>query len=165
MVLLGWLLGAAAGEPRFPEVVTHDLLDEERTLPQDLPERYTVVLIAFFHRQQGDVDTWLPTLRRLEGARPDLGLVEIPVVSGVWKAMDDQVQAWMKAGIPDPADRRGTLPYYGDPDRFLDPLGLDGTDQIVVTVVSRDGRVWWLARGPATPEKVRALRVALDQAR
>ena len=152
----------AAVEPRFPEVVTRDLLDAERTLPADLPAERTLVVVAFFRQQQSEVDTWLPALRdavRTHG----VGLVEVPVVSGVWSTLEDQVTNAMKASIPEEADRRATPPYFGDPEPFLDALGLPGTDEIAVALVARDGRVLWMARGPETPESVRALRAALRQ--
>lgn len=160
-MLLGGLVCAQAGEPRFPTVTLKNLLDQEQLIPTELPTPHTVIVLAFYQRQQTEVETWLPGLESWTEARADVGLLEIPVVSGMWKVMETQVIGLMKAAITDPEDRRRTWPYFGDAERFVTPLGLDNTDQIVVALVTRDGRVSWLGRGPATPGALAALQQAV----
>lgn len=161
LLLLCSLVGARADEPRFPSVTLENLLDQERRVPDELAHPYTVVLLAFFRRQQPDADSWLVSLQSWSRQRADLGFIEIPVISGAWKLVPDVVKAELKSAIVDPADRGRTYLYFGEPDLFLAPLGVDDTDQIVVLLAARDGSVRWLARGPARPQTLADLRAEI----
>lgn len=160
VVLLGGLVCAHAEEPKFPTVTLENLLDQRQVIPDQLPTKYTVIVLAFFQRQQAEVDTWLPSLEAWTASQPDVAVMEIPVVSGVWRSMNTQVLGLMKAGITDPEDRRRIWPFFGEAERFLAPLGLTDTEQIVVALVTADGRVAWLGRGRATRDALAELRAA-----
>lgn len=154
------LWGAAwAAEPQFPSVTLENLQDEVRVVPAGLPHARTVVILAFYQRQQPDAETWIAAVEAW--GRSDVGLIEVPVVSGVWKALDAVVRAQMRSAIPDPTDRRRTYLYFGDPHTFLRPLGVADTERIVVLLVSQDGAVGWMGRGRATGTALRGLKDAV----
>jgi hypothetical protein len=70
----------------------------------------------------------------------------------------------MRSGIPAFAGRERTITIYTDTEKFRQLAGIDDPKRIWVGIVDREGRVFWSARGPATPELLadlsRAVRTA-----
>jgi hypothetical protein len=158
-----WAAAARAAEPQFPSVTLENLQDEVRVVPAALPHARTVVILAFYQRQQAEAETWIAAVEPWVHTQDDLGIIEIPVVSGVWKALNLVVEAELKSAIRDADDRRRTYLYFGEPGTFLGPLRVVGTDQILVVLVTREGGVRWMGRGPATGTALKGLKDAVGQ--
>ena len=67
LFLFIWIPASAA--PTFPQLEAEDLNGKAYTLPQALPSRNTLVLIAFKREQQKAVNTWIDglELKRCKG--------------------------------------------------------------------------------------------------
>jgi hypothetical protein len=130
-------------------------------LPADFEGERNVVLIAFQRRQQAQVDTWAPFLRKLAVERPDLRYYELPTIKEMGRVMRWVINRGMARGIEDPKARAATITLYTDKEPFIEALGLRTEEAISIVVVDRLGRVYWQTIGTYTPEKERVLREVL----
>lgn len=142
---------------RFPEVRGRSLLGAELALPRDLPGERTLVVVAFERWQQARVDRWIsravtaglpPTIRRTSG-RLLLAVVELPVLSFLWRPVRRMIDGGMTAGIGDPDVLARTITVYTDVRAFQAALGIPGSDDVHALVVRPDGTV--LARASGEP--------------
>lgn len=155
-------VSSQATPPRdFPQVQGRNLLDEEFTLPGDLPGERRLLLIPFHQWQQREVDTWLARLPELAEADPGLRYFEIPTLSTGWKLMRWMIDGGMKSGIADPEARARTITVYVDRSRFLDEAGIPDHDHITVVLLDPAGRIVWRARGAVDEDVWAGLRRAL----
>jgi hypothetical protein len=145
----------------FPQVAGRNLLRQTVNFPQDLPERYTIVMIAFQQYQQADVDTWLPFARVLEKLYRETAYIELPVIFRMGWLGQTWLDETMRAGIPDPLARERTVTLYLDKPDFRSKLGIHSEDAIQVLLVNRQGEVLWRQSGRFSAEKGRSLGKAL----
>jgi hypothetical protein len=115
--------------------------------PRDLSAAATLLLVAFQQRQQQDVNTWLPVVSEIANRYPDFAFFEVPLIGMRYRPARAFIDGGMRAGIPDPKVRATTVTAYQRVSRFLDPLGLQGTDDIVVLLVDASGVIRWSAPG------------------
>lgn len=115
-----------------------------------------MVILAFRRRQQRDVDAWVVALG------PDVPVVEVPLMGRRWRRASGWIEGGMATGTPAPARSRVWC-AYADVGRVLVTIGQRGTRDIAVTVMHRDGTVRAVARGPAAPAALAAVRAALRQ--
>jgi hypothetical protein len=146
---------------QFPIVSGQDLLRHKVTLPSGLEGRLNIVMIAFQRWHQSLIDGWLPAVTQLEDPHPGLRHYELPVLANrslLWRTF---INEGMRAGIPDPATRAGTITLYLDKANFLKALELPGDDDIYVLLVDRQGAVLWHASGAFEPAKGESLSETL----
>lgn len=147
---------------RFPEIEARSLDGRGYRLPGDLEFERSVLVVAFHRAQQRVVDGWLPPLLELERRLPRLRVYELPTISRAWSPVRRLIDGGMVRGIPDPDARARTLTAYTDVGRVVRALGLDGTDEIAVVLVDRDGRIGWQGGGEPGEEQLSALAAALE---
>jgi hypothetical protein len=153
-------IDASAGwtGPVFPEVSGDNLNGRAFVMPRDFDGQYNVVMVAFFQRQQYDVNTWLADAERLSRDHANVEYYELPVISGAWAPAKAWVDGGMRSGIPDIAQRERTITVFTDTEKFRSLAGIEGSDRIWTGVMDKEGRVYWSTRGPATPETLAELR-------
>ena len=132
---------------RIPLVEGRNLEGERFALPADFKGELNVVLVAFKREQQGDVDSWMPFLKSVAGARRDLRTYELPVLGRGYRLMRPFIDGGMRRGIPDAAVRAATITLYIDKARFRESLSLPDEDRIYILLVDQQGRVQWRTDG------------------
>ena len=147
--------------PRFPTVEARALDGRKLMLPDELDGGRNLLAVAFQRRHQTDVDTWLDEFTSLGEEHEDLFTGEVPTLSRRWAPVRGFIDGGMAAAIPDPQTRASTMTVYGDVSRVSDSLGLPDRVRIAVVLCDREGRVFWLHRGPRTDEAAAGLRDAL----
>jgi len=147
--------------PHFPTVEARALDGRKLILPDELDGGRNLLAVAFQRRHQTDVDTWLDDFESLEKDHEDLFTGEVPTLSRRWTPVRGFIDGGMAAAIPDPRTRASTMTVYGDVSRVSDSLGLPDREQIAVVLCDREGRVFWLHRGPRSDESAAGLRAAL----
>ncbi|MGZ3715287.1 MAG: hypothetical protein ACXVA4_07710 [Ktedonobacterales bacterium] len=147
----------------FPRVQGANLERRPFTLPDGFEGERNLVLIAFKREQQFDIDTWLPTARRLAQDHPDVRYYELPTISRNIPFARWWLDGAMRAGVPGSAARAATITLYLDKEAFLAALQLPSEDTIYALLVDRAGNVLWRAEGVSTDEKVRELQRSLDR--
>ena len=146
----------------FPTVTGANLEGREFVLPRDFEGELNLALIAFTQEQQAEVDGWLTPAGRLAGRFPALRVYELPTVWRMPALLRNQLDRWMRAGIPDRAARAATITLYLDKAAFRAALGLAGEGTIHALLVDRAGRVLWRAEGPYSAAKGAALLGVLE---
>ena len=146
---------------QFPIVSGQDLLRRKVTLPSGLEGQLNLVLVAFQRWHQALIDSWLPTVSELEDHYPGLRHYELPVLARRDLLARTLINEGMRAGIPDPATRAGTITLYLDKAAFLQSLDLPGDDNIYVLLVDRKGTVLWRASGAFTSASAHSLAETL----
>jgi hypothetical protein len=153
-----------ANAPRFPSVNGDNLNGRAFEIPAGLDAPLNVLLVAFYREQQAEVDTWLDTAKQLSQDHANVEYYELPTINGAWSLVRGWIDGGMRSGIPAFAGRERTITIYTDTEKFRQLAGIDDPKRIWVGIVDREGRVFWSARGPATPELLadlsRAVRTA-----
>lgn len=146
---------------RFPEIEARGLDGARYTLPDDLADDPSILVIAFQRSQQAAVDGWMPSLLAIEERLANARVYEVPTISRTWSPLRWMIDGGMTRGIPDPAARARTLTAYTDVDRVVAALGLDGTDEIAIAVVDADGQITKQVTGDFDEAKLADLETAL----
>jgi hypothetical protein len=141
----------------IPQVTGQNLHRERVRFPEDIKGRPTLLLIAFRHQQQRDIDTWLRRIDELQTAVPDLNVLELPVLRKAYVVMQPYIDGGMRSGIPDPDARARTITLYTDKDSFRKALGLGPEDRIYAVLVDREAAILRVEEGPATDDSVEAM--------
>ncbi|HYN48148.1 MAG TPA: hypothetical protein VER83_04730 [Candidatus Nanopelagicales bacterium] len=149
-----------ANVARFPAVVGHSLLGLRVLLPGGFPGERTLAVVAFQQRQQEAVDRWIAravaagvpaTTRGVTGLLP-VAVVELPVLSTLWRPVRRFIDGGMAAGIGDPDVLARTITVYTDVAAFQRSLAIPDGGDVQALVVARDGAI--LARGHGEPDGV-----------
>jgi len=148
---------------RFPQIAGANLARKRLTLPQDFEGQANILLIAFQQWQQGEVNTWVPTVQKLEAAYPGVRYYELPTIRPLNRLVQAFINGGMRAGIPDRLARERTITLYLDKDAFRRALELGDEDHIHVLLLDGEGQVRWRARGLLSADTARALEDQLRE--
>jgi hypothetical protein len=143
---------------RFPEVHGRSLLGVELSLPADLPGERTLVVVAFRQWHQARVDRWIaravavgvPSTSRGAPGRLPLAVVELPVLSSLWRPVRRGIDGGMAAGIGDPDVLARTITVYTGVRAFQTALGIPDSEDVHALVARPDGTV--LAHASGEPD-------------
>lgn len=149
--------------PTFPTVAGDNLNGRRIEFPQGLDAPYAILLVAFYQQQQTDVNTWLGEAKAIVADHANVEYYELPTISGSWTIARGWIDGGMRRGIPAFADRERTVTLYTDTDEFRRLSGIDNPARIWSGLIDRMGRVYWSARGPATPQALADLRKAVRE--
>ena len=146
----------------FPTVSGSNLERRRFHLPGDLDGELNWLILAFWQRHQGAVNTWMPLARELEEEHPGLVTYELPVIQSRSRVSQWFIDSGMRAGIPDRHVRSRTITLYLDKPPFLDSLEIGSDDAICSVVVNRSGEVLWRTAGPWSQESASDLVTFLE---
>ena len=126
---------------RFPQVSGANLARKRLNLPRDFEGQANILLVAFQQWQQGEVNTWVPTVQKLESAYPGVRYYELPTIRPLNRLVQAFINSGMRAGIPDRLARERTITLYLDKDEFRQALQLPHEDHIYVLLLDHQGQV------------------------
>lgn len=147
---------------RFPAVTGSNLERRRFRLPGDLDGELNWLILAFWQRHQGAVDTWMPLAQQLEERHPGFVTYELPVIQSRSRLSQWFIDSGMRAGIPDPHVRSRTITLYLDKAPFLEALEIGSDGGICSLVVDRSGSVLWRTTGPWSAESEEDLVAFLE---
>lgn len=131
----------------FPTVEGRNLLKQDMVLPAALAGRPAIVHVAFYQRQQLQINTWLSRSAELKVAIEGVRIVETPTMKRGWAVMASQIDGFMRSGIESDDARERTISLFVDTARFRDALGL-ATDEVnYVLLLDEAGRVLHVEEG------------------
>jgi hypothetical protein len=136
----------------FPAVTGSNLERRRFRLPGDLDGDLNWLILAFWQRHQGAVDTWMPLAKRLEERHSGFITYEVPVIQSRSRLSQWFIDSGMRAGIPDPQVRSRTITLYLAKAPFLEALEIETDDDICSVIVDRSGAVLWRTAGPWSAE-------------
>lgn len=153
----------------FPAVRGRTLLGQDVELPSGLPAERTLAVLAFRQSHQACVDRWIAGA--VERGVPDspidlpsdtpVAVIEIPVLSTRWNLGRRFIDGGMAANIRDRRVLARTITVYTDVRALQEPLLIEGSDDVVPLVVTRDGRVLARSTGEPSPASWTPLMRAL----
>ena len=146
----------------FPTVSGKNLDRKKLTFPRDFPAKFNLIIMAFYQRQQLDVNTWLPFVDKLDEENNEFTYFEFPVVYKMNAVRQFFLNEGMRAGILDQGAREKTVTLYLDKKSFLDQLGIDSQSEIQLFLVEEKGNVIWQEAGVYTSNKVQGLLSILE---
>ncbi|MFW9908554.1 MAG: hypothetical protein ACFFEF_08255 [Candidatus Thorarchaeota archaeon] len=142
---------------KFPRVTGSNLLGEKVTIPDELPAKFNILIVAFQQWQQRLVNSWVPFLETLVSEESNVDYYELPTIRGMNRIYQRIIDGGMRAGIPNPETRRRTVTLYIDKEPFRDALEIDSEDDIQILLVDDSGEVQWRETGSMSDEKKEAL--------
>ncbi len=148
---------------RLPPLSGRGLDGSQHRLPDDLRAQRTFIVAAFRREHQALVDEWLPWLIDLEERRPDVAVLELPVLSSAYSPARWFIDGGMARGVGTDAARARTITVYTDVGKAVRELGLPGTDTIGVLLVDRSGLILAREHGGFDDEKTLQLIAALER--
>jgi hypothetical protein len=163
LVIAHLILAATVAASSFPAVAGRNLNGVAMRLPGDFRGPASLVFVAFAQRQQADVDSWAPVVRRLRATTPAVGVYELPTLSRGISFMRGFIDGGMRRGIQDQATRASTITLYIDKRAFDAALGIASEGEITVLLVRPDGTVLWRTSGAYAAGKDAGLNAALDR--
>lgn len=145
---------------RLPSLTATRLDFQPVSLPQDLPQRPTLALVAFAKNQRAEIDSWIHGLRLHHDN--SIAWLKMPVINDPGNPQDRNaaIERMLKRH-PAESDRARLLPLFTDRDAFVRNAGLSGIEHAGVLVVARDGRVLARVEGHYDEDKAQALRETL----
>jgi hypothetical protein len=149
----------------FPTVEGRNLLKQDLVLPDALAGRPALVHVAFYQRQQLQVNTWLARNDEIEAAIEGVRIIETPTMKRGWAIIAGQIDNWMRSGIEGDEARGRTISLFVDTEKFRDALGLPSDETNAVLLLDEGGRVLHREEGVFDEAKLaRILRAAQDRA-
>ena len=146
---------------RLPPLSGRGLDGGHHRLPDDLRAQRTFIVAAFRREHQALVDEWLPWLIDLEERRPDVAVLELPVLyPRIRPPGGSSTAAWRAASGPTPPapGRSRSTQTSGRPCASATA----GTDTIGVLLVDRSGLILAREHGGFDDEKMLQLIAALE---
>jgi hypothetical protein len=148
---------------KLPYVSGSNLLRQRVDLPADLRGELNLLFIAFHQWQQMEVNSWVPSVRKLEQIQSGFRYYELPIIERRNVLAQKFINEGMRAGIPDPATRERTITLYIDKQAFMRALNMPDEDHICVVLTDQVGNVLWRARGENTKENSLSLQNSIEQ--
>ena len=141
----------------------------EYRLPAGLPAERTLVVLAFWQRQQADVDRWIDLAVSLGVpgsplAAPEpraTAVIEVPVLGRRYLPARRFIDGGMATAIRDPAVLARTITVYTAPAAYRRRCGIPTADQVTAMLVDREGNAAFQALGPPTAGHLDELTTAL----
>ena len=139
------------------------LSGQHLSLPKDLPERATVLIIGFGRHSQDATTAWEKPVRT-QLARPgSIGFYDVAMIAEVPGFVRPMVLRAIKHQVPDVL-KPNFLPLTGDEDAWKRVAGYvpDQPEAAYVLLVSRSGHVRWASHAAFTPSGLADLRRASE---
>ncbi|RZJ25488.1 MAG: hypothetical protein EOO54_06175 [Haliea sp.] len=145
---------------RLPSLTANQPGHRTIALPDGLPARPTLALVAFAHSHRGEIDSWIQGLNL--NRDNSIAWLKMPVLSDPGSATARKAALdRLFARHSDRTDSTRLLPVFADPYAFVRTAGLSGVEHAGILVLGRDGRVLARVEGHFDETKAQALRETL----
>ena len=121
----------------------------------------TILIIVFEQSAQPLVDTWAEVILSEYLPKPGVGYFEVPMISGLYRPVSEQIDSGMRQGIP-PQYHANTATFYGDRSPYLKALDMK-LNSCYLFVLNRKGEIRCRIEGPRNAEKEQEFRQAIAQ--
>ncbi|NVK24936.1 MAG: hypothetical protein HWE10_08410 [Gammaproteobacteria bacterium] len=122
----------------FPTVTGNTLEGQTITLPNELNNKLTLLLVAYKQRSQFDVDRWLIGL---DMTNTDVAVYEVPTLRGMFpEIFSTVIDEGMRSGIPKEL-WQGVITVYEDGDKIQSFTGNEKPNNTRVVLLDDKGKV------------------------
>lgn len=148
----------STGEGYFPRVSGLDLTGEKHVLPDDFKTEKMVLIVAYLHEQQPDVDLWFPHIESLMKEHKSLEYFEVPTIAKLMAPIRSVIYNGMRGGIKTEFMRQHVVTLHLEKEDFNKHLGITDENQIYVYLLEKDGRILQRWDGMYSEEKFKQLK-------
>jgi hypothetical protein len=148
---------------RFPRMSGANLEGRAFQLPADLDGWAQLIVLPFERWQQSLVDTWMPTVRRLQREHRGLEAYEMPILEAVNPFSRNFIESTLRTVTTDVGSREHTIVLYTDKAAFRAQLGIADETTIQLFLVDVSGRICWRSEGARTDRSAAALTDAVTR--
>ena len=148
---------------RFPRLLGSNLEGRAVQVPGDLEGWAQLIVMPFERWQRPLVDSWMPTLRRLERDHRGLQVYELPALWANNPFTRTFIESSLRAATEDANTREHTIVLYTDKAALRARLGIADEATIHLFLVDLSGRVCWRSEGSYRTEGETALRDAVGR--
>ncbi len=139
---------------KFVRFSTTTLSGESFSVPDNLTSERNIIVLAFDHKEQKEINRWLRQLQPVSGAT----VYEIPVVADKYKPYRQAIELFMRRQLPGPEYQKNTLPFYGGKNKIQQQLGLADQDGIFVYLIDKEANILWQTKGTVSQQKITAIK-------
>ena len=161
LVAFGFLCIAFAENPVFPSISGYNLDGRLYQVPADFQGSSNLVILTFQREQQKDADGWAVAARKLEVLFPEFRYHEITAMEHRNVLLRWWWDSFIRKGIHDPETRDRTVVVYVSKRDFRQQLLIPDEKEIHLLLISRNGEIFWRARGVVDQAKQDALQQQL----
>jgi len=149
-----------AGDKRFCALDARNLVGDKIRIPQDLNADKSCIIVAFERQQQSVIDSWIPSLLKLEKEKNGFAFYEVPVIQSGYKPVRWFIDGAMAKSIKTDEGKKRTITSYTDVSKFVKSMRLD-KKEISLFIVKKDGSILAEANGAYDEQKAKKLFAAL----
>jgi uncharacterized protein YceK len=145
---------------KFPSVYGQNLEQKTLQLPNDFKGKQTLLLIAYKHKSQFDVDRWLIGLDMTE---TKVDAYEIPTLKGMFPEMFRPfIDNGMRKGIPKEL-WKGVVTVYGDGEAVQSFTGNENPTNARVVLIDKQGVVTYFYDRGFSVSALNELRTVIEE--
>lgn len=154
---------AAEQARSFPILEGTNLLLAETTLPDDLPGRFRLLVVAYNSDQQTVVNKWLIPLEALAERYPDLRGYYVPLLPLDTADAALPIIGGMTLAAANDGDRARTVVVFTDVPAFNELVQVAGVEEVQLFLLDSSGGILWRGAGVYNPETLASLEAALAE--
>lgn len=137
----------------FPAIRLTSLTGQTIVIPTQSSKGKTAVIVAFDHRLQPEINSWLTWFQSVENQYPSLrDFYELPVVDSKYISARGPILHFMKKKLPSPIYQSRTLPVFAKKQAFSKQLGAN-TALVTLFLLDAQGQIVLKIEGNLSPEK------------
>jgi len=126
---------------RFPAITGHSLAGEEVVLPEDVPGKVTLVVVAMERSAQPMVDSWVSPFREAFAGLDGYAWYEVPVIDRtIGFFLSGRIDAGMRAGIPI-SEHGSVVTVYGNTREIMENLKISDSSIAYAFLLDHEGIV------------------------
>lgn len=142
----------------FPSVVGTTLEQKSVSIPGDLNDDLTLLLIGYVQNSQFDIDRWLIAL---DVTNTNVNVYEVPTIQGLFPEMFSTViDDGMRAGIPKPL-WQGVVTIYNDGEKIQAFTGNENPANTRVVLLNNKGKILYFYDEGFAVDALNELRLTL----
>jgi hypothetical protein len=147
----------AAALGQFPAIQATSLDGAHMNLPANFSGELNLVIISFAREQQQEVDSWIPTARKIESVHSQFRFYELPTMS-----RENLLYRWwfdeaLRSNTTEKDLRSRILTAYVNKHAFKKSLKIENEKRVVAILVDQKGQVYWRADGSYTDPDMPAM--------
>jgi hypothetical protein len=136
------------------------LTGKDIVLPQDIHANYTILILGFSQKSSEPSRDWVKQIVPAFSSDKNVAWYQMPVLASVPRLVRGIVIRAIKREVPDNI-QPNFVPIYENEVQWKQAAGFEQPDDAYVLVVAHPATVVWKTHGPATAERVRALKDAV----
>ena len=142
----------------FPAVVGSTLEKTSLSIPSDLTDDLTLLLIGYVQNSQFDIDRWLIGL---DMTQTQVNVYEIPTIQGLFPQMFSTfIDNGMRKGIPKPL-WKGVVTVYEDGETVQAFTGNENSSNARVVLLDKNGKILYFYDQGFAVDALNKLRMAI----